>query len=330
VRAAPRTAAHPSGRTGPAWVTRVARAAGRPGLHGRGVGRCDDGRMTTRWAVVGATGMLGREVVAALQARGDDVTPLRRADLDVTDAGACRRVLADVDVVVNATAWTAVDDAEAAEGSAFAVNATGARNLAVAASAAGGRLVHVSTDYVFDGTATEPYAEDAPTAPRSAYGRTKLAGEWAVLGAGPRHLVVRTAWLYGDAPCFPRTIARLLADRDRIAVVDDQRGQPTWARDLADLLLRLVDADAPGGTYHGTASGTATWRDLAQAVAVSSGLDPERVGATTSEAYPRPAPRPAWSVLGHDRLRAAGVEPVGEWRSRWETAAPSVLGTSAG
>lgn len=183
-----------------------------------GPGRCHDGRMTTRWAVVGAKGMLGQEVTSALEERGEEVAALSRVDLDVRDAAACRQALAGADVVVNASAWTAVDDAETAEADAFAVNATGARNLAVAASVLGSRLVHVSTDYVFDGTATEPYAEDAPTGPRSAYGRTKLAGEWAVAAAGPRHLVVRTAWLYGSAPCFPRTIARLLADRDRIAV----------------------------------------------------------------------------------------------------------------
>ncbi|MEJ5866219.1 dTDP-4-dehydrorhamnose reductase [Pseudokineococcus sp. 5B2Z-1] len=285
--------------------------------------------MTTRWAVVGARGMLGAEVVSALRGKGADVVALSRDELDVTDAAACRSRLSGVDVVVNASAWTAVDDAEASEAAAFAVNATGARNLAVAASGAGARLVHVSTDYVFDGEASTPYAEDAVTAPRSAYGRTKLAGEWAVAAASPDHLVVRTAWLYGAAPCFPRTIARLLSERDRIAVVDDQRGQPTWARDVADLVLRLVDAAAPGGTYHGTSSGTATWRDLARAVATSSGLDPERVEATTSAAYQRPAPRPTWSVLGHERLLAVGVDPVGSWADRWEVAAPSVLGPSA-
>lgn len=283
-----------------------------------------------RWVVVGAGGMLGREVVDVLRATGHDVTALTRAEVDVTDGEACRRAVAGHDVVVNAAAWTAVDDAESREAEAFAVNALAPALLGAAAREAGARLVHVSTDYVFAGDATEPYAEDAPPGPRSAYGRTKLAGEWAVAAACPDHLVVRTAWLYGDGPCFPRTIARLLSEREQITVVEDQRGQPTWTRDVAELVVRLIGAEAPPGTYHGTSSGSATWRELAQAVARALRTDPARVGPTTSDAFVRPAPRPAWSVLGHDRLRAAGVEPIGAWHERWQDAAPSVLEPSLG
>ncbi|WP_445262920.1 dTDP-4-dehydrorhamnose reductase [Pseudokineococcus sp. 1T1Z-3] len=270
--------------------------------------------------------MLGREVVDLLRAQGRVVRGLTRAQLDVSDAGACRTALEGADVFVNAAAWTAVDAAEEHEAEAFAVNAQAAAHLGRAASDVGARLVHVSTDYVFDGRADAPYAEGAVTGPRSAYGRTKLAGEWAVAATCPDHVLLRTAWLYGDGPCFPRTIARLLGQRETISVVEDQHGQPTWTRDVAGLLVRLVDAEVQSGTYHATSGGRATWRDLAQEVARSLGADPARVLATTSADFPTPAERPAWSVLGHDALAAAGVEPIGEWRDRWAAAADLVLG----
>ena len=270
--------------------------------------------------------MLGQDLVAQLTQRGDEVTALGRADLDVTDADAALAAVAGHDVVVNCAAWTAVDDAETSEPAAFAVNAVGAASLARAAAATGARVVQVSTDYVFDGAAISPYAEDAPMAPRSAYGRTKGAGEWAVRAEAPDHLVVRTAWLYGaGGPCFPKTIARVARERGGLDVVDDQVGQPTWTVDLADLVVRLVDADVPSGTYHGTSSGTASWFDFARAVVAAAGLDAEIVRPTTSEKFVRPAPRPAYSVLGHDALERVGVAPIADWSGRWDAAAPSVL-----
>jgi dTDP-4-dehydrorhamnose reductase len=270
--------------------------------------------------------MLGQDLVELLRSRGTDVAGLRHADLDVTDPDAAGEAVRGFDVVVNCAAWTAVDDAETHEAEAFAVNAVGAANLARAAAAAGARLVHVSTDYVFDGAASDPYTEDAPVAPRSAYGRTKAAGEWAVRAEAPDHLIVRTAWLYGSrGPCFPKTMARLAAERDRLTVVDDQVGQPTWTRDLAGLVVRLVDAGAPAGTYHGTSSGRTSWFGFTQRIVASAGLETP-VEPTTSEAFVRPAPRPAYSVLGHDALHAAGVAPIGDWAERWEAAAGEVLG----
>lgn len=279
-----------------------------------------------RWLVVGSRGMLGTDLLGLLAARGHEATGVDREEIDITSPSGLDQVVASADVVVNCAAWTAVDAAETQEAAAFAVNATGAGLLATAATRAGARLVQISTDYVFDGTAVTPYTELAPALPRSAYGRTKLAGEWAVRALATDHLVVRTAWLYGaHGPCFPKTIARAAAERGAVDVVEDQIGQPTWTVDLADLVLRLVEAQAPTGVYHGTSSGQVSWFGFAQAIVGSAGMDAAVVSPTTSLDYVRPAPRPSWSVLGHDALDAIGVAPIGDWSGRWATAAEQVL-----
>jgi len=275
-----------------------------------------------RWLVVGANGMLGQDLTAILEHRGERVVGVDRDAVDITDGKASAGLARGFDVVVNCAAHTAVDRAEEEEAAAFAVNAVGAANVARACRVAGARLVHISTDYVFDGSSTEPYAEHAPLAPRSAYGRTKAAGEWAVRAECPDHLLVRTAWLYGaNGPCFPLTIVRLARERGSVDVIDDQVGQPTWTADLADLVHRLVVAEVPAGTYHGTSSGRTSWYGFAQAVVRSAGLDPAVVHPTTSAAFVRPAPRPAFSVLAHDTLAAVGVQPIGDWAERWAAAA---------
>ena len=283
----------------------------------------------SRWLVVGAAGMLGQDLVAALgdSRQGHEVTGLDRDSLDIIDPKACLDAVAGHDLVVNVAAWTAVDEAESREADAFAVNAVGAANLARACEAARARMVHVSTDYVFAGEATRPYAEDAPLAPRSAYGRTKAAGEWAVRTYLPGvSWVVRTAWLYGaHGPNFVKTMARLAAERDTVSVVDDQRGQPTWTVDLAAAILRLVEAEAPFGTYHGTSSGETTWFGFAQAIFAELGLDPARVKPTTTDAFPRPAPRPSYSVLGHDAWGRAALDPLPRWEQSLKRALPLVV-----
>ena len=283
----------------------------------------------SRWLVVGCDGMLGQDLVVALGESPDarEVTAVDRDVVDIIDPGACLEAVTGQDLVVNVAAWTAVDDAETHEAQAFSVNAVGAANLARACSAAGARMVQVSTDYVFAGDATSPYAEDAPLAPRSAYGRTKAAGEWAVRTYLPSaSWVVRTAWLYGaHGPNFVKTMAQLAAERDTVSVVDDQRGQPTWTVDLARAIVRLVEAEAPFGTYHATSSGETTWFGFAQAIFAELGLDPARVRPTTTDAFPRPAPRPAYSVLGHEAWSRAGLPGLRDWRQALTEALPSVI-----
>ena len=279
-----------------------------------------------RWLVVGARGMLGQDLVTLLRERGHEVTGVNRDALDVTDPVATADAAAGYEVVANCSAYTAVDAAETDESTAFAVNAVGPALLARSARRYDARLVQISTDYVFAGDATAPYGEGDPVAPRSAYGRTKAAGEWAVRAEAPDHLIVRTAWLYGaHGNCFPKTIARVAAEKGGLDVVADQVGQPTWTVDLADLVERLVVAGAPSGTYHGTSQGQTSWHGFAQAAVQAAGLDPSIVRETSAGAFARPAPRPAYSVLGHERLRSVGVEPIGEWERRWQLAAGQVL-----
>jgi dTDP-4-dehydrorhamnose reductase len=279
-----------------------------------------------RWLVTGAGGMLGRDLCAVLAEAGEtDVVAAGRADLDVTDPDAVRAAVTGADVVLNAAAWTNVDGAETAEQAATAVNGHAVGTLA---AVAGKQLIHLSTDYVFDGTATTPYPEDAAQAPVNAYGRGKALGEQAVLAAGG--YVVRTAWLYGaHGPNFVRTVLRLAAERDTLDVVDDQWGPPTWSYALARQVVALAGAAAAGraapGAYHGTAAGSTTWFGLTRAVFAEAGLDPERVRPTTSDRFPRPARRPAYSVLGHDRWAGTGVAPLADWRPMLAEAMPVLL-----
>ena len=281
---------------------------------------------TLRWFVTGAEGMLGTDLVEALRSRGEQVTAAGRDLLDITDAAACAEAVAGHDVIVGCAAYTAVDPAESAEERALAVNGAGAGNLARAAAATGARLVHISTDYVFDGQATEPYAVSAPVAPLQAYGRTKLAGEQAVARECPQSWVVRTAWLYGaHGESFPKTIARLGRERGQVSVVTDEVGQPTWTVDLAGAILQLVTARAPFGLWHATGGGQCSRFEFARAVFEEIGLDPNLVLPTSSAAFARPARRPAYSVLSHARWAECGLSAPRHWRAALAEAAPSVL-----
>ncbi|EHY90301.1 dTDP-4-dehydrorhamnose reductase [Saccharomonospora azurea] len=282
--------------------------------------------------VPGGTGQLGRDLAALADELGDrvEVVAPGSAELDVTEPGAVVEAVSDLAagaaqsgrraVVVNAAAYTAVDAAEENEGAAFAVNADGPRMLAAVCSSRGVPLVHVSTDYVFGGDGDRPYEPGDPLAPRSAYGRTKAAGEDAVLGSGARAWVVRTSWVYGASGAnFVKTMMDLESRRETLSVVDDQVGSPTYSADLARGLLelaeRITSGDAPQSTVlHCTNAGETTWFGLARAVFAALGADPERVRPCTTEDFPRPAPRPAYSVLSSASWREAGLTPLRSWQ----------------
>ena len=279
----------------------------------------------TAWLVTGARGQLGGELFAVLAGRpGAPVTALGRAELDLTDERRVREVVRGwLDgvrgarpVVLNAAAYTAVDAAETDEDTALLVNGHAPGWLAEEL-AGRGRLVHVSTDYVFDGEADQPYPVDAPVAPRSAYGRTKAAGERAVAAAGGDATVVRTAWVYGrHGGNFVRTMAGRALDGAPVSVVDDQVGSPTWAADLAAGLVALGARSGPvPPVLHRTDAGAVSWYGLARAVYEELGADPELVAPTTTAAFPRPAPRPAWSVLDGSAWLAAGLPAPRPWRT---------------
>ncbi|WP_395307756.1 dTDP-4-dehydrorhamnose reductase [Mycobacterium sp. AMU20-3851] len=277
--------------------------------------------MPNRIVIAGAGGQVGRFLADELTAADRDLLACTSKQWDVTDPAAAE-IVEPGDIVVNCAALTAVDDAEADEPRAFAVNATGAGNIARACAAVGARLIHISTDYVFsgdfgavgDGT-PHPYEVDDPVGPRSVYGRSKLAGEQQVHAALPDATVVRTAWVYtGVGTDFVGTMRRLESERDTIEVVSDQTGSPTYVADLVAALLQIADDPAPPPLLHVVNTGPASRYELACAVFAGVGADPDRVRPVTSDRHPRPAPRPAYSALSTARYQAAGYRPLRSWR----------------
>ena len=259
-----------------------------------------------RVLVTGAHGMLGHRVVDALRSRGHEVRGTDLPELDLTDADAVSRFVSDVepDAVVNCAAYTAVDKAEEDEELAFRINADAAGNVARAAP----YVVHLSTDYVFDGSASEAYTESSAPAPTGAYGRTKLAGEEQVLGASSSHAVVRTAWLYGEGgPNFVDTMLRLGRERAEVRVVFDQVGSPTWTGHLSTALVDVVQRKG-AGIFHAANSGRCSWFELAVEAMRVADLDC-RVVAIPSSEYPTPTKRPAFSVLETERDDGVHLPP---------------------
>jgi len=278
--------------------------------------------------ITGAHGQLGSDLVAVAARTGIPARAYGSRDLDVTDPEAVDGALTEFAhtataddvtgraVVINAAAYTAVDAAEADPDAAYAVNAAGPTHLAQTAARLGLGLIQVSTDYVFPGDGTRPYEIDDPTGPQSVYGASKLAGEHAVQEAYPEAHIVRTAWVWGTVGGnFVKTMAKLESARPTLSVVDDQRGTPTFAADLAAGLLELAAADLPGGVLHATNAGETTWFDFARAIFTELGADPERVQPITTAEFPRPAPRPAYSVLSGAAWEAAGLTPLRDWRA---------------
>lgn len=272
--------------------------------------------MVNRWLVTGAAGMLGRDLVGILRGMNEPVVAATRKDLDIADRFSVRAFVSRCrpTVIVNCAAWTKFHEAETSEAAAFLVNGKGVRELASICSERSIRLVHLSSDYVFDGTSSLPYAESAATSPINAYGRTKLAGEQAVLELLPDDgTIVRTAWLYGrHGTNFIRKMVRLEQLRETVDVVDDQWGQPTWTVDLVHQIVALVRRGA-SGVFHGTSSGETTWYELARTVFRLLGADPGRVRPVRTGQIADGELRPRYTVLGHGAWRQVGMTPIRHW-----------------
>lgn len=277
--------------------------------------------MSERTVISGAGGQLGSVLAAQARREGRDVLALTSAQWDITDAAASERIVQAGDVVINCAAYTAVDAAESDAQAAFAVNATGPGYLAAACARVGARLIHLSTDYVFSGdfggAPPRPYEPDDKTGPLSVYGRSKLAGETAVLAAAAEAVIVRTAWVYTGAggADFVATIRRRADGDGAVAVVDDQIGSPTYAADLAGALLQVADGRIDRRVLHAANSGAVSRYEQARAVFVEIGADPARVRPVSSADHPRPAARPGYSALSGVDSARAGLAPLRDWRS---------------
>lgn len=274
-----------------------------------------------RLLVTGAGGQLGTLVAAQATRAGRDVLARTSSEWDVTDQAAADEIIRPGDVVINCAAYTDVDGAETDQARAYAVNATGPEHLARACARTGAHLIHVSTDYVFngefDGSGPRPYEPDDPTGPQGVYAQSKLAGERAVVAALPEAVVVRTAWVYTggvDRSDFVAVMQRLAAKDGPIKVVDDQTGSPTYAADLAAALLELADSPVRGRVLHAANEGVVSRFEQARAVFEESGADPQRVTPWTSDEFPRPAERPSYSALSGRSWAAAGLTPLRPWR----------------
>lgn len=270
--------------------------------------------------VTGANGQLGREMQRLGAVSPNNYLFTDVAELDITDAAAVRACVAEhrIEAIVNCAAYTNVERAEEDEATADRLNRQAVENLARAAAEAGALLVHVSTDYVFDGRASEPYTEESPTAPLGVYGRTKRAGEEAVVKAGCRYLILRTAWLYSEyGNNFLKTMLRLTAERESLNVVFDQVGTPTYAGDLALAIFSILEGGLDHGNegiYHFSDEGVCSWYDFAVEIARAAGHDKCRIAPCRTAEYPTKAPRPAYSVLDKNKLkRTFGIE-IPHWR----------------
>jgi dTDP-4-dehydrorhamnose reductase len=282
------------------------------------------------WLITGGSGQLGLAFQKELSKEGIDYVAVNSLEFDITNQVLVEEFVDSIklDVIINTAAWTDVDGAESNESAAYAVNALGPQNLAIAAGEVGARLVQVSTDYVFSGEGTTPWLEAASCDPQSVYGSTKSEGEKFVLETYPTgSYVVRTAWLYSaNRKNFAKTMAKLaLNGSGEVRVVDDQVGQPTFTGGLAKQIIDLVLSDSPVGIYHGTNSGQTTWFEFAQEIFKHLGEDLSRVIPVSSNEYPRIAKRPAYSVLGHDAWAKTAIKPMRDWKIALAEAMPAII-----
>ena len=277
--------------------------------------------MSSRIVITGAGGQLGSCLAGQAAGQGREVAAFTSSQWDITDPAAAERIVTAGDVVINCAAYTNVDGAESDEAAAYAVNAAAPGHIAAACARAGAAMIHVSTDYVFDGDfgtgEPRPYEPSDKTAPQGVYGRTKFAGELAVLEAFPQAVVVRTAWVYtgGDGKDFVAVMRRLAAGERTVEVVDDQIGSPTYVADLAAALLQVAGGGIAGPVLHAANTGVVSRFEQARAVFEECGADPQRVRPVTTAQNPRPAPRPTYSALSERESAAAGLTPLRPWRS---------------
>lgn len=270
--------------------------------------------------ITGANGQLGNALRRLGEVSPNNYICTDVAELDITDAGAVMQTITQnkVDVIVNCAAYTNVEKAEEDETTADLLNHLAAGNLAAAAGATGATLIHVSTDYVFDGTAHVPYTEEQPASPLGAYGRTKLAGEQAVIASGCRYLIFRTAWLYSEyGNNFLKTMLRLTGERETLSVVFDQVGTPTYAGDLALAIFSIIEAGRYAGNegvYHFSNQGVCSWYDFAVEIAAAAGHDKCRIVPCHTAEFPTKAARPAYSVLDKTKLRQTFRMDIPHWR----------------
>lgn len=265
--------------------------------------------------VTGANGQLGADVVRLFSQKGYEVFGLERSQLDITNDMMCNHVIVDIqpNVIIHCAAYTAVDNAETDQDNAYSVNAIGTRNIAVAAERVGAKVCYISTDYVFDGTSTIPYVEYDNTNPLTVYGKSKRAGEQLVQSLCSRWFIVRTSWVYGiDGNNFVKTMLKLGKERDSLQVVNDQWGSPTYTCDLAAFLEKLV-ATEKYGVYHASNTGTCSWYEFAKAIFEVAQM-PVKVEPCTTEQFPRPAPRPRYSVMEPLAIRVNSFSPIRHWR----------------
>jgi dTDP-4-dehydrorhamnose reductase len=276
-------------------------------------------------ALLGNKGMLGSEFANSFERQGTRFQSFNRDNFDLLGStGDVADALADFDLVLNCIAYTAVDCAESEWELAEAVNAIFPSKLAKASSLTGFKLIHFSTDYVFDSQSREPYRTNDRRTPQNAYGRSKLLGEDLIQDSEANFAIFRTSWLYGQfGNCFPKTIARLARTKNEVVVVNDQHGQPTWTRDVVDLVAAYAKTNSQERIVHATSSGSATWFDFAREICRSMGSEYEhKVTATTSDSFPTAAKRPQYSVLSHEDSQ---LQPIGDWSARWQQASALVL-----
>ncbi|HZG59613.1 MAG TPA: dTDP-4-dehydrorhamnose reductase [Anoxybacillus sp.] len=265
--------------------------------------------------VTGANGQLGQELVRQLQQTNFELYSFTKSDLDITNENIVNEVITKIkpDIIINAAAYTKVDQAEAEEETAYLVNAFGQRNLAVAAEKVGAKICYISTDYVFDGNSTVPYREYDQTNPLGVYGKSKLVGEELTKSLCSRYFIVRTAWVYGEfGQNFVKTMLRLAKEKEEIGVVNDQIGAPTYTVDLARFIIELVQTEK-FGIYHCTNSGSCSWYEFAKAIFEESNIS-VKVNPITTEQFPRPAERPKYSVLDNFAMKVNGFPMLRHWR----------------